>query len=413
LKNIKIAKFIFSIAVIFLSIAFFALDGLANQEPKDDFLTKAERQWLAEHPSLRLGVGVSFPPYQWVERDQDGYVFNGVVSEYLDILGKRLNVELKIVYGIDFQQALALGKSHQIDLFPCLASTPERSEFLLFTNPYISYPSVIITREDGPVVGGLQDLGGRTIAAVKNQAIFSSLITQYAHLNLQILATENAEQDLEAVSFGRADACLMDLGVASYLIQKKRLTNLKVAAPSGLESINLAMGVRKDWPLLQTILQKTLDSLTREEKDAINRRWIQLQYEPGVPLGRIFRWTILIALGLGLILSGQYIWNRRLQREIRERKRIEQERNDLITELKRALAEVKTLQGFLPICAGCRKIRNDTGYWQQIECYIEDHTDTKFSHGLCPDCAQELYPEIAPKILKKQGGAPVGKGNVP
>lgn len=378
-----------------------------------DFLTKEERQWLADHPVLRLGVGISFPPYQWVEKGNNGYIFNGVVYEYVKILEERLHVEMKIIYGIDFIQALELGKSYEIDLFPCLASTTERLEFLLFTKPYISYPSVIITREDGPVIGGLQDLSGRKIAAVKNQAIFSTLTTKFSHLHLQILPTENAEQDLEAVSFGRADACLMDLGVASYLIQKKRLPNLKVAAPSGLESVDLAMGIRKDWPVLQTILQKTLDSLTREEKDAINRRWIQLKYEPGVPLGRIFRWAIFIALGLGFIVSGQYVWNKRLQREIRERKRIEQERNVLIAELKRALTEVKTLQGFLPICASCRKIRNDTGYWQQIEYYIEEHTDSKFSHGLCPDCARELYPEIAPEILRKQGDSQTGDGKIP
>lgn len=406
-------KFILFLLIKISLIFYFLYPAFSASAATKYFLTREERQWLADHRTLRLGVGVSFPPYQWVEKDNKGYVFNGVVSEYVKILEDRLHVEMKIVYGVDFNQALDLGRNHQIDLFPCLAFTPERSEFLLFTHPYISYPSVIITREEGPVVGGLQDLSGRKIAAVKDQAIFSSLITKYSHLNLHILATENAEQDLEAVSFGRAEACLMDLGVASYLIQKKRLPNLKVAAPSGLESIDLAMGVRKDWPILQTILQKTLDSLTRDEKDAINRRWIQLQYEPGVPLGRIFRWALLIALGLGALLSGQYIWNRRLQREIQERKRIEQERNDLITELKRALAEVKTLQGFLPICAGCRKIRNDTGYWQQIEGYIEDHTDTKFSHSLCPDCIHELYPEIASEILKKQGDSPAASRNAP
>ena len=61
--------------------------------------------------------------------------------------------------------------------------------------------------------------------------------------------------------------------------------------------------------------------------------------------------------------------------------------------LEEALAEVRTLSGFLPICASCKKIRDDKGYWQQIEGYIQDHSEAQFSHGICPDCAERLYPE--------------------
>jgi hypothetical protein len=62
------------------------------------------------------------------------------------------------------------------------------------------------------------------------------------------------------------------------------------------------------------------------------------------------------------------------------------------TELKTALSQVKTLSGFLPICASCKKIRDDNGYWNQIESYIRNHSEAEFSHGICPDCAQKLYP---------------------
>jgi len=63
-------------------------------------------------------------------------------------------------------------------------------------------------------------------------------------------------------------------------------------------------------------------------------------------------------------------------------------------ELELALDEVKRLRGILPICANCKKIRDDQGYWQQIETYIRDHSEADFSHGICPDCARELYPEF-------------------
>ncbi len=70
------------------------------------------------------------------------------------------------------------------------------------------------------------------------------------------------------------------------------------------------------------------------------------------------------------------------------------EREQLITDLKDALAKVKTLSGFLPICASCKKIRDDHGYWASVEQYIEQHSETVFSHGICPSCAQKLYPEM-------------------
>ena len=83
--------------------------------------------------------------------------------------------------------------------------------------------------------------------------------------------------------------------------------------------------------------------------------------------------------------------------DITERKQIENERDQLIKDLQRSLAEVKTLSGMLPICSFCKKIRDDKGYWNQIEAYIHEHSDATFSHGICPDCTQKLYPEYSKK----------------
>jgi len=75
-------------------------------------------------------------------------------------------------------------------------------------------------------------------------------------------------------------------------------------------------------------------------------------------------------------------------------KQSEKERERLIGELRDALAKVRTLSGMLPICAACKKIRDDQGYWNQIESYISKHSKAEFSHSLCPDCAQKLYPGL-------------------
>jgi len=84
-------------------------------------------------------------------------------------------------------------------------------------------------------------------------------------------------------------------------------------------------------------------------------------------------------------------------RDITDRKLAEEEREKLILKLREALSQVKLLSGLLPICASCKKIRNDKGYWEQIELYIRDRSEADFSHSICPECAERLYPEYFKK----------------
>jgi DNA-binding response OmpR family regulator len=79
----------------------------------------------------------------------------------------------------------------------------------------------------------------------------------------------------------------------------------------------------------------------------------------------------------------------------------EEEQRRLISELQKAVAEIKTLRGFIPICASCKKIRDDEGYWDQLEAYIGKRTDAVFSHSICPECAERLYPEYWKKRNEK------------
>jgi preprotein translocase subunit YajC len=82
-------------------------------------------------------------------------------------------------------------------------------------------------------------------------------------------------------------------------------------------------------------------------------------------------------------------------------KQANKEKEVLIANLQKALDEVKTLSGILPICSSCKKIRDDDGYWQQIEEYIRSHSNADFTHGICNDCVEKLYPEFYPKFKEK------------
>jgi PAS domain S-box-containing protein len=91
--------------------------------------------------------------------------------------------------------------------------------------------------------------------------------------------------------------------------------------------------------------------------------------------------------------------------DISEHKRLEAERDRLSSGLREAMGKVRQLSGLLPICASCKKIRDDRGYWQQIEAYVRDHSEAEFSHSICPDCARKLYPQYAPDLSREPGRA--------
>lgn len=92
------------------------------------------------------------------------------------------------------------------------------------------------------------------------------------------------------------------------------------------------------------------------------------------------------------------ISNRELEARVKAMVRIlltERERDRLIVELKKALSEIKTLSGLLPLCSHCKKVRDDKGYWNQIDAYIRQHTDADFTHSICPECAEKYYPDFS------------------
>lgn len=123
------------------------------------------------------------------------------------------------------------------------------------------------------------------------------------------------------------------------------------------------------------------------------------KYRMQIIFGSIIFLLVLLCLAVVLMFYKRLVIAKRvLDGELSDRIKIEADLRAKQNKLQEALSEVKTLSGLLPICASCKKIRDDRGYWEQIEVYIEDHSNAAFSHGICPECVRKLYPEIADKI---------------
>lgn len=123
---------------------------------------------------------------------------------------------------------------------------------------------------------------------------------------------------------------------------------------------------------------------------------LSVPMEPYLAAAR--RRTVQIGRGLGIVwligLTGLFLGMGQVKKRIREQEAAEAERNRFFNELQESLKNSKRLRGLLPICASCKNIRDDKGYWQQIESYVRDHSEADFSHSICPDCAKKLYPDL-------------------
>lgn len=168
-----------------------------------------------------------------------------------------------------------------------------------------------------------------------------------------------------------------------------------------VDFFRLTPGTMKDGEDFRTIL-KTWATETKQDQAMLDRaiRELDLQepfeFEFSQYINGEWRWCQLFHNPLP---GGGFV---RTFTDITDRKKIEKENEKLIEELRNALSEVQTLRGILPICSICKNIRDDKGYWRQVESYFQHHSGIMFSHGLCPTCAQEHYP----KFFKKEPEVP-------
>lgn len=151
--------------------------------------------------------------------------------------------------------------------------------------------------------------------------------------------------------------------------------------------------IRENTNLLWNMVHREdIERLRREDRQA-NRTGELFQSEIRItpPSGQV-KWIQLTSMPGAETYDSQVIWSG-VVLDITDRKRIEEERNQLVLNLQLALAEIKTLKGIVPICSFCKKIRDDKGYWEQVEVYVKRHTEADFSHGICPECRKKHYPE--------------------
>ncbi len=344
------------------------------QQPQQDgsevILSEAERRWLADHPVIRVAGDRAWPPIEFV--GEQG-AFEGIAVDYLRRIEELVGLHFEFDLESDWAEVVAKLRARQLDVFSAAAETPERREFAIFTEPYLNLQAMIFTRDDEAYVDGLNGLVGRRVAGVKGYAV-TEFLRRVAQ-EVEIVEVADVSSALKAVVSGEVDAYVGSLLVTGYYLRREGISNVMAAGEIPFQ-ISVSIAARSDWPELRSILDKALQAISAQEREAINRRWMGLRISQPPDYALMWRWAMAGILILLLFLG----WNWYLQRktadqrialkrqnealaaEVEERRRAEEEAR-AATELKsRMLANIShELRTPLNAIVGFSELLNGAG----------------------------------------------------
>ncbi len=232
-------------------------------------LSPAELRWIREHPTIRFGVDPGFAPFEFLPEEGE---YRGMAADFLNLVSQKTGLKFERAAHESWSNTIQAAKNREIDVLPCIGYSDERREFLAFSEPYLKFARVIVTRMDSSIER-LEDLAKATVAVQKDSSHHAYLMENTA-IEPQLHGT--FQECLLALSRGEVDAVVGNLAVSTHHIRNLTLTNVKLAGYVSSEPQALAFGVRKDWPVLVGILNRALDSMTMQQRNAILAKWLPL-----------------------------------------------------------------------------------------------------------------------------------------
>ncbi len=308
---------------IFLIVLFSVVPVQSVAQNASDPLSKEERKWLIEHDGkIRLAHDPDARPVDYI--DEEGN-FNGLAADYVRLIEKRLNFKFNILKINTWGEVVSKAKNREVDVLCTFTKNKEREEWMLFTEPYLTIKTVILTRNDTKENLSLDSMNYRVVTFTEGWVIDDYLIQNYSDINR--LPAVDADTAMNNLLTKKADVWITALTVASIKIEDQRVTNLRIAGETDL-SFKLAFASRKDWPVLNSILKKGLAQISENERTDIFNRWIHIGQQ--TIFQNKFFWMIVSSIvGMSsLLILTIFIWNKTLKRIVDEKtKALEKERS--------------------------------------------------------------------------------------
>lgn len=269
-------------------------------------LTAAEYAWIKSHNPIRVGISPVFPPLKFIENTE----IKGIEPDYLKLLSEYTGIKFKMVVA-DLPSMDAKVKSGELDMFISFY-IPERLSFMSFTEPLFEFKQVFVSRNDATFISGIGTLKGKKIATVKGVKLYEKLLAPYP--DVVKVPVDTMEQMFQAVAESKADVLISKTYYAGYVINK--YPNLKIAGVADLSPEPYLYAVRKDYPELVSILNKTIISIPNDRREAITQKWfnVRIEYKPNWQ--ETIKWVIGTGVVFTVILGITLYWNRRLRTEI-------------------------------------------------------------------------------------------------
>ncbi len=228
----------------------------------------------------------------------------GIAIDTLKILEKRLNITFQNVPTTSWSQSQQYLKEKKCDILPAAIKTAKRENYAIFTKPYLDYKLAIITKNDKPFINGIDDIIDKSISRKKGSGLIHKLKNRYPNIN--IVETKGYIEALQKVSNGEVYCTIATLPVASYYIQQFALHNLQIAGYTNMR-YKLSIAVRDDYPELLTILNKSLNTITKDEQIKIYNKWASVEIHDGYNYQFIWKITGITFIILLFFIYRQYI----------------------------------------------------------------------------------------------------------
>jgi PAS domain S-box-containing protein len=239
-----------------------------------DPLTLAERHWLVDNAeNLRLALEPYWPPLSFTDFQGEE---RGIVAEHIQLLEQRLGVKFKRVQYGSWSELLKAAYQGEVDIIPAAQQTPERSRHLLFTRPYLSFATAIITDRKVKRKLTLSQMKGMAICVQRDSALHQEIAQ--LHPDFTLIPVKDPLSGLLKVSFGEADALVINQAPIAYLIEYHGLANLQIAGHLDFR-YDFRIASPKKLPILNRILEKGLAQITPEERQRIVDNWISAREE--------------------------------------------------------------------------------------------------------------------------------------
>lgn len=299
----------FKLLIIFICLN---LSLLANTYVQ---LNEIEREWLQNHPNIKVGIDNNFAPFEFVDENGE---FRGLAADYLKEMERNLNITFTVVKTKEWNEIINMTKNREIDFLSTIVKTEERAEYLNFTSPYLTFPMVIVTNKTTGFVNELADLNQKTVAVIDGYTPEQLLRQHYP--NIYLVKTKDLRQSLELVSSGKTFAHVGNLPRVILLLNEEGFQNLSISGITQFK-YNFSMATRKNEPILTSILQKSFDAIPKEVKKEIYYKWFPLNYNPSTNNFKIWQIVGSLIIFMVLFFFGLY----KILKEIRKRELIEKQ----------------------------------------------------------------------------------------